>query len=169
MFIQCYYPMEILILIAAFTLSVLGILGCILPGLPGPPLSYVALLLIHFTKTASISPFTLWFLAGITLVVLVLDYLIPVWGTRRFGGSKNGAKGAIIGLIAGFFAGPMGIITGPFIGAMLGEMIGGRRDRGVLKAAFGSFVGFLAGIGLKLITSLVLFFYLLAYTIPIIF
>jgi uncharacterized protein len=161
--------MDTLLIIAGLILSILGILGCILPALAGPPLSFLGLLLIHFTDKISLPPSLLWVMGILTVLVSILEYVVPIWGTRRFGGTKNGAKGAIIGLMVGFFIGPMGMIVGPFAGAMLGEMVGGRQDRGILRAAFGSFLGFLLGIGLKLTVSLAIFFYWLAYVIPVLF
>ena len=100
-----------------------GIVGSIVPFLPGPPLAYAGLLL---QQLRSDPPFTLKFLliwAGITIVVSVLDYLIPLYGTKKFGGSKYGIWGCTIGLIAGIFFPPWGIVAGPFIGAFVGEMI----------------------------------------------
>lgn len=158
--------MDILLLILGAALCLLGILGCFLPILPGPPLSYAALLLLHFTKAIDIPSTTLWILGGLTLLVTVLDYVVPIWGTRRFGGTKAGAKGATLGLLVGFFTGPMGMIAGPFIGALIGEMLGGRSDRGIWKASFGSLFGFLLGIGMKLTTSLIIFYFWLSATIP---
>lgn len=131
-----------------------GILGGILPVLPGPPLSYVGLLMLHFTQDHQFSLRFLIFWAIITTVVYLLDYYIPVWGTKRFGGSKRGIRGSIIGLIAGLlFFPPLGIIIGPFIGAVAGELTAGKDSGVALRSGFGSFVGFLTGTLLKLITS----------------
>jgi uncharacterized protein len=157
---------DILLLIIGAILSILGIWGCFLPILPGPPLSFAALLLLHFTKALNIPSSTLWVLGGLTVVVTLLDFIIPIWGTRRFGGTKAGAKGATLGLLVGFITGPMGMIAGPFIGAFIGEMLGGRSDRGIWKASFGSLLGFLLGIGMKLTTSLIIFYFWLSATIP---
>lgn len=141
----------------------LGISGCILPALPGPPLSYAALLLLHFTGKYDFSMRFLIVWALITLVVTVLDYLIPVWGTKRFGGSKRGIWGSIAGLIVGmFFFPPFGIILGPIAGAVLAELSGGKNHRDALRAGFGSFVGFLAGTLLKLIASGLMTWYFIA-------
>jgi uncharacterized protein YqgC (DUF456 family) len=131
-----------------------GILGGVLPVLPGPPLSYIGLLLLHFTERYHFSERFLIIWAVITVLVYALDYVIPVWGTKRYGGSKRGVWGSIIGLIVGlFFFPPFGIIIGPFIGAVLGELSSGKDSGSALRSGFGSFVGFLAGTLLKLITS----------------
>jgi len=131
-----------------------GILGGVLPVLPGPPLSYVGLLLLHFTERYQFSTRFLIIWAIITVVIYALDYIIPAWGTKRFGGSKRGVWGSVIGLVVGlFFFPPFGIIIGPFAGAVIGELTSGKDSGSALKSGFGSFVGFLTGTLLKLITS----------------
>lgn len=131
-----------------------GILGCVLPVIPGPPLSYAGLLLLHFTEKYSFSNKFLIIWAVITVAVYSVDYMIPIWGTKKFGGSKRGVWGSIIGLVIGlFFFPPIGIIIGPFLGAVIGELSAGKDSGVALKSGFGAFVGFLAGTLLKLITS----------------
>jgi len=137
---------------------ILGILGGVLPVLPGPPLSYVALLLLHFTTKYQFTTQFLITWAIITIVVYVLDYLIPAWGTKKFGGSKRG-RDRIIGL---FFFPPVGIIIGPFAGAVIAEVSGGKNHKAALKAGLGSFIGFLAGTMLKLIVSGMMAWYFFA-------
>ena len=140
-----------------------GIIGCFLPVLPGPPLSFIGMLLIHFTRFAHFDNTTLLVLGTITIIVQILDYIVPVWGTKKFGGTKYGTWGSIIGLIVGLFflppLGPFGIITilaGPFVGAYIGESIGGSDKNKALRAAFGTFIGFLAGTFMKFVTSIVI-------------
>lgn len=131
-----------------------GILGGVLPVLPGPPLSYVGLILLHLTERYQFSTKFLVTWGIITVVVYLLDYFIPVWGTKKFGGSKRGIWGSIIGLLVGMFLfPPFGIIVGPFAGAVLGELSGGKQSKEALRSGFGSFVGFLVGTLLKLIAS----------------
>ena len=102
---------------------------------------------------------TLLILGGIALLVTILDVIVPVWGTKKFGGSKYGSRGATVGLVIGFFLGPVGIIIGPFLGAFAGEMIFKDDMKYALKAGFGSLLGFMTGIGLKLAASSVISFY----------
>lgn len=142
---------------------ILGILGGVLPILPGPPLSYVALLLLHITNKYQFSSRFLIIWAVVTIAVFLLDYIIPAWGTKKFGGSKRGVWGSIIGLLIGLFLfPPFGIIIGPFTGAVIGEITGGKDNKTALKAGFGSFIGFLAGTMLKLIASGMMAWYFVA-------
>ena len=152
--------MDTLLLVIGIILMLTGILGCLLPFLPGPPLSYIALLIQQLRSEPAYTAKFLWIWAGITIVVVVLDYVIPLYGTKRFGGSKYGIWGCTIGLIAGFWFGPLGIIVGPFVGAFIGEIIANSDSSQALKAAWGSFVGFLFGTLLKLIVCLVMGWYL---------
>ncbi len=143
----------------AVVLMLLGIIGCLVPVLPGPPISYIGVLLLHVTRFAHFSSTMLITLGALALVVTLIDYIVPVWGTKQFGGSKYGIRGATVGLIIGLFLGPAGIIVGPFIGAFVGELIFKDDIRYALKAGFGSLLGFLTGIGLKLAASFVMTFY----------
>ena len=131
-----------------------GVLGCVLPVIPGPPLSYIGILLLHFTEKYQFGSefLILWLI--ITLFIYGLDFVIPVWGTKKFGGSKRGVWGSIIGLIIGMFLfPPIGIIIGPFAGAVIGEYSSGKESKEAFKSGFGSFLGFLVGTLLKLIVS----------------
>ena len=147
-------------------LIILGLLGAFLPGLPGPPLSFIALILIQLTSNPPFSENFLIIMGVIMVVVSVLDYIVPVYGTKKFGGSKQGVWGSTIGLIVGVIIMPLmgivigpfgliGIILGPFIGAYIGERISGKDSDSALKAAMGSFIGFLAGTFMKLVYSIV--------------
>lgn len=145
--------MDIFLLILASFFILIGFIGCIVPVLPGPPLSYLGLLFIHFTSWVDVSLSSLWWLAFFALFVTVLDYVVPIIGTKKLGGSKYGQWGATIGLLIGLFFSPFGIIIGPFAGAMVGELSYGRTTNEALKSAFGSFVGFLVGTFAKLVVS----------------
>ena len=151
--------LDYILLIIAIILLILGIIGCLAPVLPGPPLSYLGLILLQLTKFADFSLTVLITLAVIVVIVSVLDYVVPIWGTRKFGGSKYGIRGATVGLIVGFFLGPPGIIIGPFLGAVIGELIFKDDLKYAMKAGFGSLLGFLTGVGLKLAASFVITFY----------
>lgn len=132
----------------------LGLIGCIVPVLPGPPLSFIGILLLHFTRWGNIETNLLIVLAIAASVATALDYILPIWATKKFGGSKRGVWGATIGLVVGiFFFPPIGIIVGPFIGAFVGELTAKNSNHVALKSAIGSFIGFLLGTGLKFAVS----------------
>jgi uncharacterized protein YqgC (DUF456 family) len=151
------------LIIIGVILMLVGIAGCVLPLLPGPPLSFLALLIQQFNSPNPFSTKFLLIWGGITLVVTILDYLIPVFGTKKFGGSKYGVWGCTIGLFVGLFIGPWGIIIGPFIGAFIGEIIANNDSSTALKSAFGSFIGFVFGTLLKLVVCFVMGWYLVQY------
>ncbi|HEY3402677.1 MAG TPA: DUF456 domain-containing protein [Ohtaekwangia sp.] len=151
--------MDVVWIVLGSILMLAGLAGCVLPLLPGPPLSFLGLLVLQLRTEP---PFTAKFLivwGVITVIVTALDYVIPLYGTRKFGGSKYGIWGCTIGLIAGLWLGPLGIIIGPFVGAFIGELMAQNNSGHALKAAFGSFVGFLLGTLLKLVVCLVMVWY----------
>lgn len=154
--------MDYILLGLAIVLMLIGIAGCILPVIPGPPLSYGGILLIHFSRFADYTNGFLIFFAVLAIVVTILDYFVPIWGTRRFGGTKYGSWGATVGVVLGiFFFPPIGIIILPFVGAVVGESIKGSNFNNSLRSGMGSFIGFLMGTGLKLIVSLIMAYYLI--------
>lgn len=134
-------------------LIIVGLIGCVVPVLPGPPISFLGLLALEYSKWGPFNSDLLWTFGFIAVVVTVLDYIVPVWGTKKFGGSRVGIWGAAIGLFIGLFFGPLGIIIGPFLGAFLGELTQKTESEKALKAALGSLFGLLLGIGLKLVAS----------------
>ena len=151
---------EILLTSGGAALMILGIVGCVLPVIPGPPLSFVGLLLLHFSKYAEFSFEFLLIFGSIAVIVTVLDYIVPIWGTKKFGGSKAGMWGAAIGLVIGIFVlPPLGIIVGPFAGAVIGEAFTGKKAAQAFRAGLGSLLGLMMGVGLKLAASLAMTFY----------
>lgn len=149
--------MSLFLAIAAGILLTAGFAGTFVPVLPGAPLAWLGLLAAYFSEYCDISVATLIITGIAAVLVSVLDNILPVAMTKKFGGSKSATTGSTIGLIAGFFIGPVGIILGPFLGAVIGELIHnhGNSD-GVLRAGLGAFAGFLAGTGIKMILVLVL-------------
>jgi len=154
--------MELVWIILGIVLILVGLLGSVLPFLPGPPLCFIALMLQQLRDEPPFSSRFLWIWAAITLVVVVLDYIVPAYGTKKYGGSSYGVWGCILGLIVGVFFGPIGIILGPFAGAFAGEMLLHSRTDKALRAAWGSFVGFLVGTLLKLVVCAVMAYYFVA-------
>lgn len=132
-----------------------GIAGCIVPGLPGPPVAWFALPLLRLHSNTDIHPNNnvLLIYGTAVLLITVLDYYLPIWGTKKFGGTKAGKRGSIIGLILGLFVpvfGPLTIIIGPFAGAVVGELLSGQSEHTAWKSGVGAFVGFMAGTMVKL-------------------
>lgn len=159
--------MEITLAIISIICLILGIAGSILPALPGPPLSYLGLLLINWSGYATFSNSTLIIYAIITIFVTVIDFALAPYLTKKFGGSKAANYGATIGLILGFFI-PygLGIIVGPFIGALLGELlITGSNFSKSINVAMGAFLSFFIGTGIKLILSIIIIIHVIAAVI----
>lgn len=156
--------MDVFLIILGFLCWLVGLVGCIVPGLPGVPIAYVGLWLLHATDKVQFSWTFLLVWGIVTIVVQVIDTVVPIWGTKMMGGSKAGVWGSTIGLIIGLFFGIPGVILGPFIGAVVGELIANRNKRDMplsqaLKAGAGAFVGLLLGIILKLITMGIMAYY----------
>ena len=154
--------MDILLIILGAICLLTGIIGCILPVLPGVPLAYVGILLLQLTERVQFSWQFLVIWAVVVVVVQALDYFVPAWGTKRFGGSKWGVWGSTIGMLIGLFFGVWGIILGPFIGAVVFELIDGKNTRAALRAGWGSFVGLMTGTTLKLICCGLMTYYFIA-------
>jgi uncharacterized protein YqgC (DUF456 family) len=143
--------MDILLLILGFGCMIAGLLGSFLPVLPGPSISWIGLVLLYFTNAVAANYWILGITLLITIVISVLDYVIPAKGTKKFGGSSYGIWGTNIGLVIGIFAPiPFGFIIGPFLGALIGELLYDFKDhKRAMKAATGSFIGFLASSFMK--------------------
>ncbi len=151
--------MDIFLIILAGLFLVVGLLGAVIPILPGLPMSYIGLLLLHFTSKIQFSPIFLvvWFV--IVVLLQVLDNVLPAWGARRFGGSRWGIWGSFVGLFVGMFFGQIGIVAGPFVGAVVGELLGGMQTENAIKAGFGTFIGLFVSTIAKLIVSGMFIFY----------
>ena len=117
--------MEIALYIISGILILVGLVGCILPALPGLPVSYAGILVLHFTDRVQFTTKELVLLTAIMIVAQVLDYILPAWLTKKVGGSRLGTVGSIVGLIVGLFFPPWGLIVGPFLGAVAGELMNG--------------------------------------------
>lgn len=153
--------MEWLWITLGIILIIVGIIGSFLPVIPGPPIAYVGLLLQQLRDPDPFSSKFLLIWAALVIISLVLDFVIPMWGTKKFGGSKYGVWGSTLGFLLAFWMGPWGVIIGPFIGAFVGEMIAGKDSKQSLRAAWGSFVGFLLGSLLKVVLCFVMLYYLI--------
>ena len=143
--------MDMIFIILSSLCLLAGLLGCVLPALPGPPISYIGLLLLHFTDKVQFSTTQLLVWLVIVGIIQLLDYFIPMLGTKYSDGSKWGSWGAFIGSILGVFFLPWGLLAGPFLGAVMGELLGDRSLQQALKSGIGSLLGFLFGTILKLV------------------
>ena len=152
--------MVTVIFIIAFVLLILGLLGSIILGLPGPPLSFIGILLIHFFTGTQFSTSFLLTWAVIVVLVFLLDYFMQVWGVKKFGGGRKAILGTFLGLFMGLLFPPVGLLIGPFIGAFIGALLEVQGDNTrALNVAIGSFIGFVTGTILKLVVSSVLLYY----------
>ena len=141
--------LDIFLIVVGALCLLAGMAGCVLPVLPGPPISYVGLLLLHVTDKVQFTTAQLLVWLLVVVVMQVLDYFIPMLGSKYFGGSKWGNWGCVVGTLAGLLFLPWGIIFGPFLGAVVGELLGNKEFSQALRSGVGSLVGFLAGTLLK--------------------
>lgn len=162
--------MEIAISILAVAAGIIGIIGCILPGLPGTPVSWTGMLILYLWGSGTdrmgneMSLTTLLVWLGIVVAVSVVDYFIPMYFTRITGGSRYAERGAVAGLVIGIFFTPVGMILGSFLGAFLCELYYSRKGvLQALKAAFGSFAGFITGTGLKILVACLVMWKIIVY------
>jgi len=148
--------MELFLIVVAAVLMLLGIIGSFLPVLPGPITSWFGFLLLYFLPLIEVSKKFLIITLIIAIIIWVLDYFIPAMGTKKFGGSRAGMIGTTIGLLVGLFSPiPGGIIIGPFLGALFGEILNKADSKTALKAAFGSFLGFLTSTFIKFVVAVI--------------
>lgn len=153
--------MDILITICAILCGIIGVLGAVLPVLPGPALSFVGMVLAYFNGGDTITERMLWIWGIVTIVVSILDYILPGYFSKIFGGTKAGITGATIGVFVGVFMGPLGIILGPFVGAVIGELLHEKRNLDkAITVGFGSLLSFLVGSGVKLILAGFMLYYI---------
>ena len=158
-----YLGMELILVILGFALLIIGIIGAIVPVLPGPPLSFIGMLLVQWSGFGSFSPSFIIIWAGIVVVITILDFVLPSFMTKRFGGSRAARVGSFLGLLVGLFLfPPWGMIIGPFLGAYTGELLSNQAN-GVkaFKVALGAFFAFIVGSGAKLVVGVLLLFYAL--------
>lgn len=162
--------METAIIILAILAGVIGLAGSILPGLPGTPVSWVGMLLLYIWGTGtnsagdpmSLTTLIVW--GVVVVIVSVIDYVVPMYFTKLTGGSKYAERGAMIGLVAGIILTPVGMILGSFLGAFLAEIYWGKKTgEEALKAAVGSFLGFITGTGIKTIAACLILWQIIVY------
>lgn len=161
--------MDTFFIVLAVICGLVGIIGSVVPGLPGPPIGWLGLMLLYFFGgiNGSGDPMSTKFLIiwlAITVIVSVLDYIIPAKFTKLTGGSKYAGRGALIGVLVGMFFTGIGVLVGALLGAFIAEVVFAGKDAWPsAKAAFGAFLGFITGTGLKLVTTGVMMYYIIVY------
>ncbi len=158
--------LTILLIVLGALCLLTGIVGCVVPVLPGPPISYVGILLMHFTDEYDYSLTTLLVLLALVILVTVLDFIIPMLGSKYMGAGKWGTWGGFFGTIVGLFyvsvTWGLSLLIGPFIGAFIGEKLSGKGWHDALVAGFGSFLGFVIGTLLKVLLCLYMIYEFIA-------
>ena len=145
--------MDIALIIIAIILSVVGVIGSIVPALPGPPINYIALLLIQWAfQPYSVA--TLVTIGVFTVIILALDYLIPIWTAKKYGATKQGITGSIIGMLIGILFTPIGMIFGTLVGAIIGDLIAGKTTQQATRSGAAILFGTVLSIGFKFILSI---------------
>lgn len=150
--------------IFAIILGAVGLVGSFLPVLPGPPISWIGLLLVYFSATAKdgVTMGALVVALIFATVVTVMDYVLPSVLTKLAGGHKSGSMGAFIGMILGIFFTPVGMVLGSFLGALVAELMVEKQDlAGAFSAAMGTFVSFILTTGIKAIYCVVILWVIL--------
>lgn len=154
--------MDIFVMILGAFCVLIGVAGSLIPILPGTPVSYVGLLLLLAVDGCTFSAKFLLIMLALVVLQQILNYVIPVWGVKKYGGSKAGQWGSVVGLLIGLLFMPWGMIVGPFLGAIVGEMMSGKNTSDSLRAGFGSFVGNLLTMVFGLVLSAIMAYYYFA-------
>jgi len=152
---------NILAMIIAIIMFVVGFAGTILPVLPGVVLVYGGMIVYGLmTGIENLGP-KFFIIQGLaTLVILGVDFVAASIGTKKYKGSKKAAIGAFVGTFVGlFFLGPFGLLIGPFVGAMLAELLQGKDMDQAFSSGFGTVVGNIGGTLFKLMGEIVMIIY----------
>ena len=148
----------ILLVVLGAALLLVGFVGCVLPVLPGPPIAWLALLAIApLEGWRTLSTLELVGTGSLAAVATLLDFVVPAWGARRYGASRPGVWGSALGMLVGMIVfPPWGMFVGAAAGAVLGELLAGRRGSEAVRAAWGTLVGTMGGILVKLAACFVI-------------
>ncbi len=157
--------MEVLEILALIVV-VAGIVGCVLPVIPGPVLTFTGIAMVYFQGSAGrgdapMSLTELFVFLGLTLIAAMLDYVLPAGLAKAAGSHREAVIGSTIGMFAGIIFTPLGMIMGAFLGALIGELSVNNRDlSAALKAAAATFAGFILTTGIKLILCVVMTYFI---------
>lgn len=137
--------------VLATILVIVGLVGTVLPALPGVPLVFCGLLLAAWADGfAHAGVFTLFVLGALTVLALGIDFVAGVLGAKKVGASRYAVIGAALGTLVGLFFGLPGLLLGPFVGALAGELVAGGTLRQATGVGVGAWLGFLVGAIAKL-------------------
>lgn len=145
-----------MILVLCLILVGLGLLGSVIPGMPGTPLYLVAMLIARFCADVNMSNLELFVIFILVAATFAVDFFLPMWTTKKFGGTSAGVKGSIVGLLAGFFL-PLPLPPGTstiicmFLGAIIGEYIAGQSNDVAVKSGMGNLIGFIIATTVKFV------------------
>lgn len=153
--------MNELIYIVSFIFLLIGLIGAIIPVIPGPFISFVAVVLLYATSDLNITTKMVWILGVFMLISTIGDYVLQILGVKKLGGGKKAIRGTIIGTVIGLFLPPFGIIIGAFIGAFIGAKSESDNFSQALKIAFGAFIGFVLGTFVKLAYSIYVIYFII--------
>tara|TARA_Y100001937_G_scaffold111716_1_gene158601 strand:- start:1637 stop:2107 length:471 start_codon:yes stop_codon:yes gene_type:complete len=153
--------MDEILYIASFIIFLIGISGSIVPGIPGPFISYMGVVLLYGTTDLPITTEMMWILGFFMVLTTAGDYLLQILGVKKLGGGKKAIRGTIIGTIIGLFIPPIGIIVGALLGAFIGAKSETDDDSLAIKVALGAFVGFVLGTVVKLVYSIYIIYYVI--------
>lgn len=153
--------METIYLLLTLVMFVMGIIGTILPALPGVIVIFGGMVLYGFmTNFAGLSIYFFIMQSAVMLVIFLVDFLASAVSTKKYGGSKQAAFGAVLGTIVGIMVfGPLGVIIGPFAGSVITEIIIGKQIKQAVIVGFGSLVGVIGGTIFKLLAEIVMIVY----------
>ena len=151
--------MDTFLIVLAGIFLLIGLIGCVKSKIPGTLLCYLGIVILQYTTIAAFSVH--FFIKWGVLVIAVqgLDYLIPDWGYRKFGGSKRGVWGSLLGMFAGMYFGSLGIIAGAIAGAFIGELFAGKESNNAIQHSIGSFAFFILGTVSQLIVAGILIYH----------
>jgi uncharacterized protein YqgC (DUF456 family) len=162
--------MDVALIIIALVVGIVGLLGVVVPVLPGTIFSYIGLVCVYIISDGYVSVNQLILWGVVAVVAILLDYILPGYFSKLFGGSKAGITGATVGTFLGIFFGVPGIVFGPFVGAVAGEMLGAKIPfEKALKVGFGSMLSFVVGTGVKLVAAVYMLYYIVKAAIDIAF
>jgi hypothetical protein len=153
--------LDIVLVVIGSLLQLVGLAGCLLPWLAGPPFNFLGLIFLCLAKGwDTFSPAFLIVMAALTLLTMILDYVLPIAGARKYGSTKRGFWAAFLGMVIGvLFLPPFGMIIGAFIGAVVGELSAGKKNVEAMRAGWGVFLGVFVSVVLKLVVSGIMIFF----------